>query len=61
MNDLTKDHHEIGSNHQTNGGNMDVTISWDITWHYDLTSQNVIVTNAKVDVTPSEDYDRDRS
>ncbi len=61
LNDLTKDHHEIGSNHQTNGGNMDVTISWDITWHYDLTSQNVIVTNAKVDVTPSEDYDRDQT
>lgn len=40
---------------------MDVTISWDITWHYDLTSQNVIVTNAKVDVTPSEDYDRDQT
>ena len=61
LNNLTKDHHEIGSNHQTNGGNMDVTISWDITWHYDLTSQNVIVTNAKVDVTPSEDYDHDQT
>lgn len=57
MADLTKDHHIKGSGKRTNGNNMNVTINYDLTYHYDLQAQNIVVTNTQFTVTPSDDYD----
>lgn len=47
---LSADQHTTGSERFTNGGYMDVTCNYDITWHYDKNTGNVVVTNVQVNL-----------
>lgn len=48
MRNLASDQHTKGTQTYVNGGYMNLTCNYDITWHYDISKDQVIVTNADV-------------
>ena len=51
MQALVSDQHTRGTQTYTNGGYMNLTCNYDITWHYDIIRDQVIVTNVDVNLT----------
>lgn len=54
LSELQQDHHAIGTAHYTNGGLINLTLSYDLTWHYDVVRNTVIVTNSNVTLKENE-------
>lgn len=48
MRNLASDQHTKGTQTYVNGGYMNLTCNYDITWHYDVAKDQVTVTNADV-------------
>ena len=54
---LTSEQHKTGSwNGWGNGGYLNCNVSYDITWHYDPSSDSVIVDNVKAQVSSGSHY-----
>ena len=51
INQLASDHHTVGNGLWTNGGYVNLPVSWDITWHYNKDSDTITVTNCKLTLT----------
>ena len=57
INKLTIDQHKVGSwNGLGNGGYLNANVSYDITWHYDISLDSVIVTNVKAQLSSGSHY-----
>ena len=54
LSELQQDHHAIGTAHYTNGGLINLALSYDLTWHYDVVRNTVIVTNSNVTLKENE-------
>lgn len=54
MRQYTSDHHSTGSLHWTNGGYTNITVDYDLTWHWDTSKNKVVVTNNKMNISRTD-------